>query len=73
MNRKQVGRGFFMCTINTTANVNGARDKASFFAEMEKEYPVADGWEMIQGQYTGQSSEGWTFAVFLARYEDVAA
>ena len=73
MNRKQVGRGFFMRTINQMDNQNGARSKQTFFAEMEKEYPVVDGWEMIQGQYTGQSSEGWTFAVFLGKYEDVVA
>lgn len=61
--------GFFMRTIGPTVTASGARSKDMMLAELEKEYPPKDGWEITQATYTGNPPEGWTFGVWLTQYE----
>lgn len=68
MSRKEINRGLFVRTVAYGQTQNGARFKPQFFAEMDAEYPMAQGWEIIGTHFTGQNPEGLTFAVFLAQY-----
>lgn len=66
MVKQVVDYGLFMRTVGGAA-VNGARNKAMLIAELKAEYPPEDGWELVSTEFTGQSPEGWTFAVFLQK------
>lgn len=68
MSRKVLHYGIFIRTINQVG-INGARDKATFLAELEAEYPPSKGWEIVTTNYVTQNPEGYTVILTVQQVE----
>jgi hypothetical protein len=72
--KRQVDVGLFVRTVAWGMAQNGAESKAMAIANLKREYPFKDGWEVISIQNVhlnpqGNDPEGLTFSFGLVKYE----
>lgn len=70
MLKVEVARGFFSRSVSAVPAEG--MSKNMYFSAMDKEYPCADGWEVLNTHAVGVGGNSIGLAVFLVQYKYVA-
>lgn len=70
MRKVEIARGIASNSVSSVP-AEGV-SKAAFLAQVEREYPVQDGWEVVNSHFTGMQGNSIGLVFIMVQYKYVA-